>query len=57
MDEIRNDYLIGNYYKIKKELGESAFGKVYIIENTTTSEHFAAKLVSNKNLIYNTLFE
>ena len=36
MDEIRNDYLIGNYllkdYKINKELGEGAFGKVYIIK-------------------------
>ena len=52
MDEIRNDYLIGNYllkdYKINKELGEGAFGKVYIIENTSTHEYFAAKLVSNK---------
>ena len=61
MDEIRNDYLIGNYllkdYKIKKELGEGAFGKVYIVEKTTTGEHFAAKLVSNKIIIYNTLFQ
>ena len=52
MDETRNYSLIGHYlledYKIKKKLGEGAFGEVYIVTNTSTREHFASKLVSNK---------
>ena len=38
--------IIFNSYKIKKKLGEGAFGKVYIISNISTKELYAAKLVS-----------
>ena len=44
--------IIFNSYKIKKKLGEGAFGKVYIISNISTKELYAAKLVSKNIFIF-----
>jgi len=44
--------IIFNSYKIKKKLGEGAFGKVYRISNISTKELYAVKLVSKNILIF-----
>ena len=48
--------IIFNSYKIKKKLGEGAFGKVYIISNISTKELYAAKLVSIIFFIFKYLY-
>ena len=45
------DFVINKKYKIIKEIGEGAFGKLYIGKNINTDEPVAVKLQTNDGAI------
>jgi serine/threonine protein kinase len=42
----KGDWNLGTKYEIVKKIGRGSFGTVYLVTETGTGEHYAAKMIS-----------